>query len=148
MGRAHSTYVAVGMCVLGFRGDLKDKDCLEEVDWRIMLKWILKKLDGMTWTGSVWLRMGKSADWNAPEGWTKAEIGWNDVNWISLAQDGKICWLKCTWGLNKSRHFHDWLRNCQLHVSVLVIEMLTVVRMAGEDTWASWMQNQRNALEK
>jgi hypothetical protein len=28
------------------------------VDGRIILKWILEKCNGGTWTGSVWLRIG------------------------------------------------------------------------------------------
>jgi hypothetical protein len=28
------------------------------VDWRIILKWIFKKWDGMAWPGLIWLRIG------------------------------------------------------------------------------------------
>ena len=30
----------------------------QDVDGRIMLKWIFEKWDGGTWTGSMWLRIG------------------------------------------------------------------------------------------
>ena len=41
-------------------GDLRERVHLEEpgVDRRIILKLILKKWDGETWTGLIWLRIG------------------------------------------------------------------------------------------
>jgi hypothetical protein len=31
------------------------------IDWKIILKWILKKQDGCVWTGFIWLRIGSVA---------------------------------------------------------------------------------------
>jgi len=28
------------------------------IDWSVILKWILNRWDGMTWTGFIWLRVG------------------------------------------------------------------------------------------
>jgi hypothetical protein len=28
------------------------------IDWSVILKWILKRWDGATWTGLIWLRIG------------------------------------------------------------------------------------------
>jgi hypothetical protein len=41
-------------------GNLKERDHLEDLvsDVWIILKWILKKYNGRTWTGFVWLRIG------------------------------------------------------------------------------------------
>ena len=42
-------------------GNLKEGYYLEDlsVDWRIILKWILQKLDGMAWCGSLGLGQGQ-----------------------------------------------------------------------------------------
>jgi hypothetical protein len=42
------------------RGDLRKRDHLKDIEvcGRTILKWILKKLDGETWTGLIWLRIG------------------------------------------------------------------------------------------
>jgi len=39
-------------------GDMKVEDHLEDLstDERIILKWILKKQDGMAWTGLIWIK--------------------------------------------------------------------------------------------
>ena len=51
-----------GACmVLVWNSDgLKTGDQLEhqDVDGTIILKWIYKKLDGVTWTGLIWRRIG------------------------------------------------------------------------------------------
>jgi hypothetical protein len=41
-------------------GKPEGRNHLEEegVDGRILLKWIFDRLDGGTWTGSIWLRTG------------------------------------------------------------------------------------------
>jgi hypothetical protein len=43
-----------------WRGNLRERDYLEypDVDGRIILKWISRKLDVRAWTRSIWLRMG------------------------------------------------------------------------------------------
>jgi hypothetical protein len=40
--------------------ELRERDHLEDlgVDVRIILKWISKKLNGLAWTGLIWLRIG------------------------------------------------------------------------------------------
>jgi hypothetical protein len=40
-------------------GDLRERGHLEDLglDGRIILKYILKKWDGKTWTGLIWLRI-------------------------------------------------------------------------------------------
>ena len=40
-------------------GNLRKRDHLEKtgVDWRITLRWILRKWDVGPWTGSIWLRI-------------------------------------------------------------------------------------------
>jgi len=40
-----------------WREDLGERGDLEGLDGRIILKGILRKLDGRAWTGSIWLRM-------------------------------------------------------------------------------------------
>jgi len=47
------------MCIEGFDGQQRDREHLEDlgVDGRIILIWILKKLDG-EWIGFVWFRIG------------------------------------------------------------------------------------------
>jgi hypothetical protein len=39
--------------------DLEERDHTADlgVDWRIILKWIVKKSDGEAWTGLLWLRI-------------------------------------------------------------------------------------------
>jgi len=43
-------------------GNLRERYHLEApgVDRRIILRWIYRKWDVMAWTGSMWLRIGKS----------------------------------------------------------------------------------------
>jgi hypothetical protein len=40
----------------------KPEDRLEDlcIAGKIILKWILKKFNGMSWTGFIWLRIGKT----------------------------------------------------------------------------------------
>jgi hypothetical protein len=39
-----------------------DKNCLEDlvIEGKMILEWILGKLDGKVWTGCIWLRIGIS----------------------------------------------------------------------------------------
>jgi hypothetical protein len=41
-------------------GNLREKDHLEDpdIDGRLLLRWIFRKLDVRSWTGSSWLRIG------------------------------------------------------------------------------------------
>ena len=41
-------------------GNLMERDHLQEadIDWGIILRWILRKWDVGAWTGSIWLRIG------------------------------------------------------------------------------------------
>jgi hypothetical protein len=43
-------------------GSLRDRHHVEElvVDGMVILKWILKKLNGSAFVGLIWLRIGKS----------------------------------------------------------------------------------------
>jgi hypothetical protein len=45
-------------------GNLKERALLEELrrDGRIILKWLLKKQDGMALSGSVWFRIETSCE--------------------------------------------------------------------------------------
>jgi len=61
MGGACSTYGEEGGAYKGFWwGNLRERDHLEnsDIDGRIMLRWVFKKWDVGTWTGSSWLRIG------------------------------------------------------------------------------------------
>ena len=44
-------------------GNLRERDHLKDpgVDGRIILRWIFRKWDARTWTGSMWLRIGTVA---------------------------------------------------------------------------------------
>jgi hypothetical protein len=43
-------------------GNLRERSHLEDpgIDSRIILKWILRKWDVVTWTGCIWIRIGTS----------------------------------------------------------------------------------------
>ena len=61
MGWACSTYSGWGEVCTGFWwGNLRERGHLEgpDVDERIKLRWIFRKLDVGLWTGSSWLRIG------------------------------------------------------------------------------------------
>jgi hypothetical protein len=52
--------------------DLRERDHLKDlgIDGRIILKWILNKLDGKAWTGLIWLKIvaGACEHSNEPSG--------------------------------------------------------------------------------
>jgi hypothetical protein len=54
-----STYGRQERCI--WWGDLTERDHLEDlgVDERIILKWIFKKRNEESWTGLIWLRIGR-----------------------------------------------------------------------------------------
>ena len=61
LGGACSTYGRDETCVQGvWWVDLRERDHLEDpgVNGRILLKCIYKKLDGGSWTGLIWLKIG------------------------------------------------------------------------------------------
>jgi hypothetical protein len=60
MGRACGKYGGKERREQGFGGGPEGKSHLEdtEVDERIILIWIFRRLDVATWTGSIWLRIG------------------------------------------------------------------------------------------
>ena len=61
MGRACSAYGRQERRIQCFgRGNLRERDRLGDpgVDERIILRWIFRKVDVGSWTGSSWLRIG------------------------------------------------------------------------------------------
>jgi hypothetical protein len=60
VGRAYGTYRRQKRCIQSFGKNLRKGEPLEGlgVDGRIILKWILNKRYGETWTGLIWLRIG------------------------------------------------------------------------------------------
>jgi len=56
-----STHEGKERYIQDFGGEeLRERDHLGDlgVDVRIILKWISKKVDGLAWTGLIWLRIG------------------------------------------------------------------------------------------
>jgi len=54
-------YRAKGEVHTGFWwGNLRERDHLEDagIDGKMILRWIFRKWDGVTWTGLIWLRIG------------------------------------------------------------------------------------------
>jgi hypothetical protein len=63
MGGACSTHESYEKCIEHvYWGNLKGKDHSEDldVDWKIILEWMLGKCNGKAWTGFIWLRIGTS----------------------------------------------------------------------------------------
>jgi len=48
------------VCVCG-GGGLKERDCLENLNGRIISEFYLKKWGGRTWIGFIWLKTGTSS---------------------------------------------------------------------------------------
>jgi hypothetical protein len=63
MGWVFVTYEGEGKCVQNF-GGITERTHLEDLstDGTITLQWILKKQEGMVWTGLTYLRTGTEAD--------------------------------------------------------------------------------------
>jgi hypothetical protein len=62
MGEAYSTNGEKRNAYRLLLGSQKERDHWEDQDvggWTIS-KWILERLDGMMWTGLIWLRIGTS----------------------------------------------------------------------------------------
>jgi hypothetical protein len=59
-GRACSTYGGQQVYTGFWRGNLKERDHLEDtgVDGRITLRWIFRKWNVGAWTGLIWPRIG------------------------------------------------------------------------------------------
>ena len=60
MGGACGTYGGRERCVQGFGGETGGKDHWgdQDVDGRIILRWIFRKCEGVVGTGWSWLRIG------------------------------------------------------------------------------------------
>ena len=80
-------------------GDLRARDHLEDpdVDRRIILKRILKKSFGRSWTGLIWLRIGTGVALMWAQYWT---FGFRKLRWISwiaeelLASQEGFCYVE------------------------------------------------------
>jgi len=62
MGGARSTYGGEEEYIQGcWLGKLRERDHFEDpgVDRRIILRWFIRKCDAGTWTGLIWLRIGR-----------------------------------------------------------------------------------------
>jgi hypothetical protein len=60
MGGTCGTYGVEERCIQGIGGKKPGKETWKavNVDGRIILNWILKKVNGRAWTGSMWLKIG------------------------------------------------------------------------------------------
>ena len=60
IGGARGTYGRQKLHTEIWWGDPRERDRSEDVgvDGRVILKWTFKKLDGETWNGLIWLRIG------------------------------------------------------------------------------------------
>jgi hypothetical protein len=55
MGWECSCYDRKVKCVKGFLGVMRESGNLIDLDRRTIVKWMVKKLIGLAWTGLIWL---------------------------------------------------------------------------------------------
>ena len=75
MGGACTTYGGEAYTEFWW-GNLRERDHLEDpdVDARIILRWIFRRLDVRAWAGSSWLRIGTGDCSNEPCGSLKCGV--------------------------------------------------------------------------